>query len=57
MGVHLNVHMSKIMCTLIKVGIHTYAIYANCQTLGEYNSISLHLSKLQQLQYFILFQS
>ena len=33
MSVRLNVHMSKIMRTLIKVGVHTYATYDNCQTL------------------------
>ena len=33
MSVHVNVHMSKIMHTPIKVGIRTYTMYANCQTL------------------------
>ena len=27
---HVNIPKSKIMCTLIKVGICTYATYANC---------------------------
>ena len=33
MSVRANVRMSKIMCTPIKVGIRTYAMYANCRTL------------------------
>ena len=30
MSIHLNVHMSQIMCTALKLGIRTVA---NCQTL------------------------
>ena len=33
MSVRLNIHMSKIIRTLIKVGIRTYATHANCRTL------------------------
>ena len=35
MGVPFNVSMSKIMHTPIKVGVRTYATYANCQTLPQ----------------------
>ena len=34
MSVRLNVRISKIMCRLIKVGIHTYATYADRLTLA-----------------------
>ena len=33
MSVRVNVWMSKIMRTPIKVGVRTYATYANCRTL------------------------
>ena len=33
MGVRVNVHMSKITCTPIKVGIDTYATQINCCTV------------------------
>ena len=33
MSVRHNIHMSKIMHMLIKVGIHIYTTYANCWTL------------------------
>ena len=33
MSVLVNMHMSKIMGTLIKLGIRMYAMYANCQSL------------------------
>ena len=33
MRVCVNVHMSKIMHAPIKVGIHMYVTYANCQGL------------------------
>ena len=29
MSVHVNVQMSRIMCTPIKVGVPTFAMYAN----------------------------
>ena len=34
MTIRVNIYTSKIMCTPIKVGVHTYAIYSNCQTLN-----------------------
>ena len=34
MSTHVNITMSKIMHTLIKVGVHTYATYTNCWTLS-----------------------
>ena len=34
MSVHVNVRMSKIMRTSIKVDVRTYVMYANCRTLG-----------------------
>ena len=34
MSVHVNVDMSKITHTPIKVGVRTYAMYSNCQNLG-----------------------
>ena len=41
MSVRLNVHMSEIMRTLIKVGVRSYAMYANFQTLQDiYNIVS-----------------
>ena len=33
MAVLVNICMSKIMCTSIKVCVRSYATYANCQTL------------------------
>ena len=33
MGVRVNVRMQKIMCTPIKVGVRTYATYANSRTV------------------------
>ena len=33
MSVRVNIRMSKITCTQIKVEIHIYVTYANCQTL------------------------
>ena len=35
MSVRVNVRMSKIMRTPIKVGVSTYATYTNCRTLNE----------------------
>lgn len=35
MGLRVNIRMSKIIRTSIKVGVHTYATYAICRTLGE----------------------
>ena len=35
MSIRVNVHMSKIMCMPINVGIHTHGTYANCWTLGS----------------------
>ena len=37
MSVLVNVRMSKIMRTLVKVGVRTYATYANCRTLLSKN--------------------
>ena len=34
MCARVNVRMSQIMRTQIKVGVRTYATYANCRTLG-----------------------
>ena len=34
MSVRVNVRTSKIMCTPVKVGVRTYATYANCRTLS-----------------------
>ena len=34
MSVHVNVDMSKITHTPIKVGVRTYAMYSNSQNLG-----------------------
>ena len=36
MSVLVNVHMSKIMRTPIKLGVRTYAKYANCRTLNVF---------------------
>ena len=36
MSVRVNVRMSKIMRTLIKVELRTYSTYANCRTLRKY---------------------
>ena len=33
MSVRVNGHKSKFMRTPIKLGVRTYATYANCQTL------------------------
>ena len=35
MSVCVNLHMSKIKHTPIKVGVRAYAMYANCQTLPQ----------------------
>ena len=37
MSVRVNVRMSKIMRTPIQVGVRTYATYANCRTLIQFN--------------------
>ena len=37
MCVRINARMSKIMPTVIKVGVRTYATYANCRTLHMLN--------------------
>ena len=37
MSLLVNVRMSKIMGTPIKVGVRTYATYANCRTLLSKN--------------------
>ena len=34
MSVRLNVRMTKIMCTPLKLGVRTYATYANSRTLS-----------------------
>ena len=39
-GVSINVHMSKIMRTLIKVGVRTYAKYANFRTLASFANMT-----------------
>ena len=33
MSERVNVRMSKIMPTPIKIGVHTYATYVNCRTI------------------------
>ena len=43
MSIHVNVHMSKIMHTPIKVGICMYAMYAYCQTLIAIEKCIFHL--------------
>ena len=35
MSVRVNVRMSKIMLTSMKVGVRTYMTHANCRTLTE----------------------
>ena len=47
----VNIHMSKIMCTPIKVSTHTYTVYANCPTpllfkilIKLYNSVTFFIS-------------
>ena len=34
MSVRVNIHVSKFMRTSIKLGVRTYATYANCQTMS-----------------------
>ena len=41
MSVRVNVHMSKFMCTPIKLGVRTYAMYANFQTMFFYRILVL----------------
>ena len=48
MSVRVNVRMSKIMRTPIKVSVHTYATYANCRTLYLFNQI-------MNKEYYILY--
>ena len=43
MSVRVNVRMSKIMRTPIKVSVHTYATYANCRTLYLFNQIMYYI--------------
>ena len=40
MSGRVNVLMSKIMCMPIKIGVRTYATYANCSTLSLCISVS-----------------
>ena len=42
MSVLVNVHMSKIMRTPIKLGVRTYAKYANCRTLNVFFFLLSH---------------
>ena len=42
MSVHVNVQMSKIICTPIKVGVRTFATYANRWTLSFCNIEEFH---------------
>ena len=58
MRVCVNVCMSKIICTPIKVGIHTYFMYANYQTLGMlvfFTNVSLMEFQVRYLALFLLF--
>ena len=43
MSVRVNVRMSKIMRTPIKVSVRTYATYANCRTLYLFNQIMYYI--------------
>ena len=43
MAVLVNICMSKIMCTSIKVFVRSYATYANCQTLRGLTIEELHI--------------
>ena len=49
LGIHVNVHMSKIVCTLIKVGTLIYAMHTNCRTLNVvscwYSNLMSHTHK------------
>ena len=38
MSIHVSIHMSKILHMPIKVDVHMYATYANCQTLNTLQS-------------------
>ena len=42
MSARVNVRMSKIMRTLIEVGVCTHATYANCRTLANNRINKLH---------------
>ena len=46
MSVSLNVRLSKIMCTPIKLGVRTYTTYANRQTLAGFLALQLILRLL-----------
>ena len=43
MRVCVCIHISKIMCTPTKVGIHMYATYTNCQTLKMVKKVIMNL--------------
>ena len=51
MSVSLNVRLSKIMCTPIKLGVCTYATYANRQTLTGFLALQLILRLLPTLTF------
>ena len=46
MSVRLNVRLSKIMCTPIKLGVRTYATYTNRQTLTGFLALQFILRLL-----------
>ena len=54
MSVHVNVCMSKVMCTPVKVGVHMYATYANSRTLKSL-SLPRNLLLLMFGKFLILF--
>ena len=47
MSVRVKVRMSKIMCTPIKVGVRTYATYANRRTLEKKEAMVIECYKLK----------
>ena len=44
MSIRVNISMSKIMRTSIKVGLRTYAAYANYESLNEWKAITENFS-------------
>ena len=49
-SVSIDICMSKIMCTAIKVGIHTYVIYTNCRNLESQFKINKKFNDLDTKQ-------
>ena len=43
MSIRVNVQMSKIMCTLIKIGVPVYATCAICRTLPCLGQVNFSL--------------